>query len=99
MLRNVESHVRPESLCLNEDNESDSEHTRCVLDSIERRLNTLERTLYAMCRDRQSDQKRRTTFEYIESWLSTTVHQTTRMRGEEKVHVAADLAKKDAMAY
>jgi hypothetical protein len=101
MLKNVQvaqNHVQPESLCLSEDNERDSEDAHCVLHSIERRITTLERIVYVMCGDRRSDQKRRTKFEYIEFWLSTTVHQTTRTRGEEKVQVAADLAKEDALA-
>jgi hypothetical protein len=102
VLKNVQmaqNHVQPESHCFSEDNESDSEDARCALDSIEKRLTTLERIVYVMCRDRQSDLKRRTMFDYIEFWLSTTVHQNTCTPREEMIQAAAGLAKGDAMAF
>jgi hypothetical protein len=71
--------------------------TTATARTLERRLIKLERIVYVMCRDRKSDLKRRTMFDYIEFWLSTTVHQTTCTRGEEKVQDASDLARKDAM--
>jgi hypothetical protein len=84
------------------DSEGDSEDTQCVLDNIEERLSALERVLWAMCQQRQSAQtmrKKKTTFDYIEFWLSTTVHQSNCMPSrEDTVQMAADRVKKDAMA-
>ena len=98
----AQNHVEPGRSCLGTDSVCDSEDTQCILDRIERRLSALERVLWALCQQRQYSQsirKRRTTFDYVEFWLSTTVHQTTCTLEEEKAaHFATDLAKGDAMA-
>ena len=71
----AQTDVQPERACPSTDSEGYSEDTQCVLDRIERRLGRLERVLLALCQHRQSVHKKRTTtFDYIEFWLSTTVH-------------------------
>jgi uncharacterized protein VirK/YbjX len=63
----------------------------------------LERVLWAICQQRQSRQsrqlmrKRRITFDYIEFWLSMTVHPNTCTPREEMIQAAAGLAKEDTM--
>jgi len=73
----AQTHIQPEVSYLVTDSESDSEDAQCMLDRIERRLSMLEGVLWAMCQRRQAILKRSITFDYIESWLSTTVPQDT----------------------
>lgn len=105
MLRNVQitqDYGQPvsEKSCLGADNESDSEDTCCILDRIERRLSMLERVLWAMVQQRQSIYKRRETFDYIESWLSTTTVPRScsgDTSGKQTIEFVSDLAMEDAM--
>ena len=105
MFRNVQvtqNYGQPEyeKSCLGADNESDSEDTCCILDRIEERLSRLERVLWAMIQHRQSVHER-TTFDYVESWLSTTTVPRScsgNTLGEQSTEFASDLAMEEAMA-
>jgi hypothetical protein len=103
MFRNVQlapDHIRPKSshLSTSSEIEGDGEDTHRVLDNIEKRLTALERILWAMYQHRQSIRKRRTTFDYIESWLSTTVPRKIDTPGEQTGNATSDLAMEEAMA-
>lgn len=74
--------IQPEVSYLATDSESDSEDAQCILNRIERRLSKLEGVLWAMCQRQQAILKRSITFDYIESWLSTTVSQDACTLGD-----------------
>jgi hypothetical protein len=67
------------------------------LDRIEKRLSMLEGVLWAMVQYRQSQHKRKTTFDYIESWLSTTVPRSSSgsTPEEETIRVMSDFAMEE----
>lgn len=65
------------------DGDGDSESCDSRLDDLERRLTTLEHILRSMYEQRRSIRKR-SKFEYIEFWLSTTVRQSTCARRRDE---------------